>query len=169
MHKKVIGLLLLVSSGLFFLSQKALAVCPVCTIAVGAGLGLSRWFGIDDVITSLWIGGITVSLIIWTIDWLDKKEIIFSSRNLIVIASYYLLIFAPLYFSKIIGHPYNTFWGLDKIILGSFLGSVFFFLGVWSYNLIKKKRGKAYFPFQKVVMPIAPLIILSIIFYFLTK
>ncbi len=168
MDKKKSGLLL-ASVGIFLISGKALAVCPVCTIAVGAGIGLSRWLGIDDTITGLWIGGLTISLTIWTINWLRKKNIKFKGLDSLIVLGYYALTILPLYFSKIIGHPYNTFWGLDKLLLGIALGSIFFFLGVWTYNLIKQKRGKAHFPFQKVVMPIFPLVILSIIFYFLTK
>jgi len=37
----------------FLFAEKALAVCPICTVAVGAGVGLSRWLGIDDTIN--WI------------------------------------------------------------------------------------------------------------------
>jgi hypothetical protein len=45
----------------------------------------------------------------------------------------------------------------------AFLGAVF-----W-YNKIKKKLGRAQFPFQKVVWPVGALLILSVIFYWLTK
>ena len=34
----------------------AQAVCPVCIVAVGAGLGLSEYLGIDDTIAGVWIG-----------------------------------------------------------------------------------------------------------------
>ena len=40
---------------------KALALCPVCAIAVGAGIGVSRWLGVDDTITGVWVGGLIVS------------------------------------------------------------------------------------------------------------
>src|SRR5512137_837679 len=50
------------------------AVCPVCTIAVGAGLGISRALGIDDAVTSIWIGGLILSMSFWAIDWMEKKE-----------------------------------------------------------------------------------------------
>lgn len=167
MPKKIYSLLL-VCLGIFFVSGKTLAVCPVCTVAVGAGVGLSRWLGIDDTIAGVWIGGLTISLILWTISWLNKKNIRFKGRNIILFLVYYLLIVVPLYFSGIIGHPYNTLWGLDKLILGIITGSFFFFLGAWGYAFVKQKRGKALFPFQKVVMPVSPLVILSFIFYFLT-
>lgn len=169
MTKKIFISLLVTLGGLFFISSKALAVCPVCTVAVGAGVGFSRWLGIDDTITGLWIGGSIVSLIIWTMNWLEKKQIIFIGIGFIITLGYYLLIVLPLCYSEIIGHPYNTIWGLDKLLIGIASGSFFFFLGAWSYNLIKEKNGKAQFPFQKVVMPVAPLIIFSVIFYFITK
>src|SRR3989304_8183686 len=50
------------------------AVCPVCTIAVGAGLGISRALGIDDAVTSVWIGGLILSMSFWFIDWIGKKR-----------------------------------------------------------------------------------------------
>jgi hypothetical protein len=168
MHKRLFSLMGVIWGGLFFLTGKALAVCPVCTIAVGAGVGFSRWLGIDDTVTGLWIGGLTVSMIIWTLTWLDKKAILFRGRTIVTTLAYFALIVLPLYPMKIIGHPYNKLWGMDKLLLGILIGSLFFFLGAWSYNIIKEKRGQAHFPFQKVVMPIFPLIILSIIFYFLT-
>jgi hypothetical protein len=149
---------------------KAQAICPICTMAVVAGMGLSRWLGIDDTIAGLWIGALAVSLIAWTISWLDRKNIRFYGRKITVAAAYYLLILAPLYFYHIIGHPLNTLWGMDKLLFGIIVGSVVFLLGaLWYYQLKEQNHGHAYFPFQKVVMPVAPLIILSIIFYFLTK
>lgn len=154
------------------LVKKALAVCPICTVAVGAGIGLSRWLGIDDSITGLWIGGLIVSMIAWTISWFAKRNINFKGRNAIIVIGYYLLIVAPLYFMKIIGNPLDSLCGcgLDKLLLGIIVGSSAFCFGAsWYYFLKKKNNGHAYFPFQKVVMPISPLIILSIVFYFLTK
>ena len=155
---------------LLLFASSAQAVCPICTVAVGAGVGFSRYLGIDDTITGLWVGGLTVSMIMWTIDWLDRKRIYFKGRKIITTVLYYLLIVAPLYWIGIMGHPFNTMWGMDKLFLGIIFGSVTFFLGgVWYFQLKSKNNGHSFFPFQKVVMPISPLIILSFIFYFLTK
>ncbi len=164
---KTIGL----AAGFIFLwTSSAQAVCPVCTIAVGAGVGFSRYLGIDDTISGLWIGGLTVSMIIWTINWLDKKNIHFKGRKILTTVGYYALIVVPLYFMKNIWHPLNTLWGINKLLLGIILGGIFFFGGVKYYDYLKEKNGgKAYFPFQKVVMPVSSLLILSLIFYFLTK
>ncbi len=166
MVKKIIKTSVLI---ILFLGHQAKAVCPVCTVAVGAGLGLSRWLGIDDTISGLWIGGLTVSLILWTINFFNKKNIIFKGYKTIIIFTYYALIIAPLKIHEIIGHPLNTFFGIDKLIFGISVGSVSFYLGNLAYDKYKEKRGKALFPFQKVVMPILPLIIFSIIFYYFIK
>jgi len=166
--KKVVSLLAL---SLLFLPGAALAFCPVCTIAVGAGIGFSRYLGIDDTITGLWVGGLLISLSMWTIDWLEKKRKKTSlSLSILIFVLYYALVLIPLYYTNFIGHPLNRFWGLDKLILGTLIGSIFFFAaGAW-YQYLKKRNGnKPHFPWQKVIMPVSTLIILSFIFYFITR
>lgn len=154
----------------FLWAGSAQAICPVCTLAVGAGVGLSRYLGIDDTITGLWVGGLVVSMIMWTINWLNKKNIHFKGRKIITTLSYYLLIVVPLYWTGILGHPLNTLWGVDKLLLGIIIGSLGFLgAGLGYYRLKAKNDGHAYFPFQKVAMPVGTLLILSLIFYFLTR
>jgi len=171
-NKKILIYLLSIFAVVFLFAKKALAVCPICTIAVGVGVGLSRWLGIDDAITGLWVGGLIVSMITWTESWLEKKNIRFKGRIFVNIFAYYALIIIPLYYSGIIMNPIHAFCacGLDKLLLGIIVGSFAFWFGAsWYFYLKEKNNGHAYFPFQKVVMPILPLIILSIIYYFLTK
>jgi len=170
---KKLALAVLAAFGIGILSAKqALAVCPICTIAVGAGVGLSRWLGIDDSITGLWIGGLTVSMIVWTEDWLDRKSFHFKGRAVVTTVGYSLIVVAPLYFMGMIANPANAIYStwLDKLLLGIVVGSCGFWFGAeWYYELKAKNGGHAYFPFQKVLMPISPLIIMSIVFYFLTS
>jgi|WetSurMetagenome_2_1015567.scaffolds.fasta_scaffold440349_2 hypothetical protein len=153
----------------------AKAVCPVCTIAVGAGVGIAEEFGVDDIVIGLWVGGLTVSLIFWTLDWLKKKKIASAWAEPLTILFYFLFVIAPLFFIKtngypIIGKELNKFWGIDKMLLGILIGSILFFSGARLYEYLKKKNnGRAHFPYQKVFMPIAPLAIASIIFYFITR
>jgi hypothetical protein len=145
------------------------AVCPVCTVAVGAGLGLAEWLGIDDTISGLWIGGFAVSLIIWTINWLNKKEIRFKGRKILVTVGYYLLIVGPLWWKGFIGrNPFDKFCGMDRLLFGIILGTVLFSAGVIVHNyLFKKNEGKSHFKGQKIAVAIAPLVIASIILYFI--
>ena len=145
----------------------ALAVCPVCTVAVGAGVGLAQWLGIDDSITGLWIGGLAVSLIIWTVNWLNKKNIRFRGRKILVALGYYLIIVGPLWWKGMIGHPYNKFCGVDKLLLGIILGTILFIAGVAFHNYLRKyNEGKSYFKGQKIVAAILPLLIASFVLYF---
>jgi hypothetical protein len=151
----------------------AQAVCPVCIVAVGAGLGLSEYLGIDDAIAGVWIGGLLVAMIAWTINWFNKKNWEFGNkdlRDILVTIIYYTMVIWPLLTQDFIGQFGNTLFGIDKLIFGIVLGS-FGFLGatLWYNDLKKKNDNHAWFPFQKVVWPLMSLIILSFVFYFLTR
>ena len=156
---------------LFALPAKA--ICPVCVVAVGAGLGLSEYLGIDDSIAGVWIGGLLVSMIAWNINWFNKKNWLFGNkdlRDILLTIIYYTLVIWPLMTKNLIGNPFNKVWGVDKLLLGISVGSLVFLLTNLSYNYLKKKNNNhAYFPFQKVVMPVGALLIFSFIFYFITK
>jgi len=153
---------------LFFSAKVIEAVCPVCTVAVGAGLGISRYLGIDDVITSLWIGGLIVSIVYWIIDLLKKNK---RSSFLVVvfaILATYFLVLIPLYLAGVIGHPFNKFLGVDKVLFGILVGSLSFFCGEKTSWLLKKiNKEKSLIPFQKVVIPIFYLWLASLVFYFI--
>jgi hypothetical protein len=160
----------LLSLGLLLRASVASAICPICTIAVGAGVGLAQWFGIDDTISGVWIGGLTVSMIVWTINWLNKKHWSFKGYKSTIVLAYYLLIVAPLYYTGLIGHPYNMLWGMDKLLVGIVVGSLVFLGTVRWYEYLKKQNhGHAHFPFEKVVLPVSAFFIFSLIFYFITR
>jgi hypothetical protein len=163
---KTIGCFLL---GMLSLAN-AYAVCPLCTIAVGVGVGLSRWLGIDDTISGVWIGGLTVSFILWTIAWFNQKNWHFRGRDLLIVFVYYAMVAIPFYHLEVVGHPLNRLWGMDKLLLGLVLGSITFLGGHLAYVFLKQRHGgHAYFPFQKVVMPVSPLIFFSIFFWLITR
>lgn len=155
---------------ILFSTAKALAFCPVCVVAVGAGVGLSRYLKIDDTVTGLWVGGLLVAISGWTVNFLTKKKWVFPGMTVLVPLAYYAMVVAPLYRSEIIGHPLNKLWGIDKLILGIAIGSVFLLAGHMLYVYLKKNNGgHAHFPFEKIVLPVAPIVILSAVFYFITR
>jgi len=146
------------------------AICPVCTVAALAGVGLSRWLGVDDTITGLWIGALIVSSALWTVNWLATKNIKFFGIKAVSLIFYYAAVFIPFWEKGIVGHPKNMLWGIDKLVLGTAVGSIFFYLSVYVYEEIKKNNGgHAKFPYQKIVIPISTLAILSLVFYFIVK
>lgn len=65
------------------------------------------------------------------------------------------LVLVPLKFTGIIGHPFNTMMGIDKVVFGIVLGSIVFSL-LGNYISIFKRlnREKVYIPYQKVILPV---------------
>jgi hypothetical protein len=148
----------------------AWAVCPVCTIAVGAGLGLSRWLGIDDTVSGVWVGGLIVSLTLWTADWLEKKNFRLRGLRALTAVFYILITVLPLYWTGIMGHPLNTLWNVDKLLLGMAFGGLSFWFAADLYALLKKRNGgRAWFPYQKIAMPVGALSLLSLALYLITR
>ena len=145
------------------------AFCPVCTVAVGAGLEGARVLGVSDVITGLWAGGLMLSLAAWTSDYMRRHGIKSRILHLSNYVVYYGLL-ALIYFLPV-GHPTlrfgaTTMWGMDQFLLGAIVGSVVFFAaGKWYERIKAKNGGHAWFPFQKVVWPLGALAITTLIFW----
>lgn len=146
-------------------------MCPVCTVAVGIGLGLSRWLHIDDTVSGVWIGAFIVSLSAVTATYLRKY--IRLSRKLLTFLSfiaYLAFTIIPFWYGHIIGNLKNTIYGVDKLIFGMTAGIILFYaahgLHLW---LKKKNNNKVYFPFQKVFIPIWILLIASIVLFLMTR
>jgi hypothetical protein len=150
-------------------------VCPVCTIAVGAGVGFLRAWGVNDIITGLWFGALIVSSIAWMIDYLNRKNIHFLFRKILVIVLFYALFIIPLYYWKPDGVPImgalgNTIFGIDKILLGVIIGTIVFILAVLFNNYLKKiNENIVLFNYQKIVIPLIFLILVSIAIFLILK
>jgi hypothetical protein len=141
-------------------------ICPVCTIVVTGGVGLSKYLGVDDLISGVWIGALLFSLVLWTIEWLNKKKIKFFFRKPLVFIFWYGFTIFPLMKVGIIGHSQNKFLGIDKLVFGIFSGTIVFLISILFENYLRKKnQGKTYFKFQKVLIPVLFLFILSLIFW----
>jgi hypothetical protein len=159
--------------GIFVCAGTAYAVCPVCTIAIGAGLEGMRMLGVKDVLTGIWAGGLTVSLIGWTANYMHKhgvKNPIWYILNVLV----YVSLLAGVYFVPV-GNPVvkwwdNCMWGIDQFLLGVLVGTVTFILmELWYMHIKKKHGGHALFPFQKVVMPFSGLLVMTGVFWAIIK
>lgn len=149
-----------------FIPSSIYAFCPVCTVAVAAGLGFSRYLKIDDLITGMWIGAFMVSLVFWLFNWMKSKKV--KERyiyGLAALATYFITVL-PLYYTGIIGHPLNTLFGIDRLLDGVVAGTILFILALYNYNVLKRRNNNhAYFPFQKIAMPIGYLAIVSFLVY----
>lgn len=168
MKKFILPILLLLS--LYIFPTQVRAVCPVCTVAVAGGIGISRYLGIDDTVTGLWIGAFIISSALWFSSWLRKKHIHIKYQDIISILFFYLLVIVPLKLTGFLGHLTNTIFGIDKIIFGSFLGSLLFLSSVLLDKYLRSKNnGKVYVYYQKVILPVLILSISSLLLVLIIK
>lgn len=150
-------------------ASAAFAVCPVCTVAVGAGLEGARLLGVDDVITGIWAGGLTLSLFFWTAGWLRKHGVNSVFWQIMVPFVVYYGLLAAVYLMPGITFGANRLWGMDKFALGAIVGTVAFYFGARWYQKIKAANGgHAKFAFQKVVVPVTFLLVATVIFWMIT-
>ena len=171
--KKTISSLLMGVFAALFVMPAAWAVCPVCTVAVGAGLEGARLLGVEDVITGIWAGGLTVSLIGWTANYMRRRGVKNKIWYVLNVAVYYVLLALVYWFP--IGNPIVVFgdkcmWGMDQFLLGLIVGSlVFVAMALWYERIKRNNGGHAWFPFQKVAWPFGGLVIATVLFWAIIK
>ena len=142
--------------------------CAVCTVAVGASLELARSLGVDDSVVGVWAGALLALLGYWLILWFDKKNWHFYGRDfLLMVVSVGSIGFMYMgeieYRPQIIAYVFN----LDALLFSTILGAVVFIYSSKFYQWMKAKNGgHAHFPFEKVVVPVAALALLSVYFYY---
>ncbi len=156
------------------------AHCPLCSAAAGAGVGIARFYGVDDSIVGLFLGAFVVSTALW-FNKLLKKKINFPLQQFLLVMISFLLLAVPFYYSGLIinadmvralPNSYSILglgvFGIDKLLGGMIIGSsaIWFVFSLGDY--MKKKRGLL-FPYQSISFMLLTLIILSGIFYLITK
>ena len=152
-------------SASFLLPLKAFAnpACAVCTVAIGASVGIARKLGIEDSIVGLWAGALLTLLGYWTIIFFDKRNWHFFGRNfLLMLISVGMIGF--IYISEVSYQPriiWQIFY-LDPILFSSMLGMLIYIYSQKFYQWMKMKNdGHAHFPFEKVVLPLILLLLTS--------
>lgn len=150
-------------------SAKAWAnpACAVCTVAVGASLEIARQLGVDDSVVGVWAGAFLALLGFWLIKWFDKKNINFWGRDFISVWGSVAMI-GFMYVSKM---PYSPnailFLYMDPFLFSVIAGALVLIYASKFYQWMKVRNGgHAHFPFEKVVVPVLALVILSVVFYY---
>ena len=103
----------------------------------------------------------------WTIKWFDKKGWNFKGRDpLILILSVAMIGFVYLgeikYHSEVI-----LFFYIDPFLFSTIIGALVMILSSDFYQWMKARNGgHAHFPFEKVVVPVVALLLVSTYFYY---
>lgn len=147
--------------------KPAYANCPICIVTVGGGLFIAKKLGIDDLLVSIWISGLNTAIAFWIAKKIKRRLL---NNPLFWSLSIYILTIAYLWYAKQIGHSGNTFLGIDKIVFGMTAGLLIFLLAIFIDKLIRYKNGgKVLFYYQKVIIPVFSLILITVIFKAILK
>lgn len=141
--------------------------CAVCTIAVGASLEIARSLGVDDSVVGVWAGALLVMIGFWTIRWFDKKNWNFKGRDFwLIIISVAMIGFMYMGELNYTPQPILVFY-LDPFLFSSLVGALVMYYSSEFYQWMKAKNGgHAHFPFEKVVVPVVALLLVSVYFYY---
>ena len=137
--------------------------CPICTIAIGAGVGVAESLGVPTSVVGLWAGALLTLLGYWAIKYFDKRGWNFWGRNALLIA----ISVAMIGFAYVGDIDYSPVWVcgvlyIDPILLGALIGMILFILVEKLYEWMKRKNGgHAHFPFERVVLPVVVLALAS--------
>ena len=165
--KKVLAFLLVPGAYLLF-PGVIYAHCPLCVAGAGAGLSLSRWIGLDDSITGLWLAAFLGAISFWSylplVKKLNRGPMVWLKPTL------YMAIFASTLWSF---YKFNLvirmekMYGLDKLTFGIVVGGIAFYLVDMANDLIIKIRGKSLFPYQRIFLSLGTMLGLSVVDYIL--
>lgn len=163
--KKILVFALGVISPLFF-APTASAHCPLCVAGAGVGLTLSRWVGIDDSITGVWLAAFLGAISFWSETALIKKqELRLLLRPLIYIGIFVATIWSFYKFNLVVKH--GNIFGIHKLTFGMIAGGVIFYLVDMVDDYLIKKKGRVFFPYQRIVVSLGSILLLSMGIYIL--
>ncbi len=153
----------------------ASAMCPLCTASAAIGLGVARYYGIDDIVIGIWLGALAVSTALWVNNIVKKragaKFKVLPIYEALLIAAVIAATIVPFYFAGFFsGMPgmVDTIFGINRLVFGIIVGSLVTFIGAPMSNMVKRKRNSV-FPYQTIIITFLMLIALSALFWYVTK
>lgn len=167
MKKSLSYIIAFVLASIFYLlaSVTVNAQCPVCAIAIGGGVALSHYLGIDDIATGVWAGGLVVAFGLWMSNLI--KRTFFKGQRWAIVAFLWITTVLALKQAHFIGSPTCKIHGHDKLLTGIIAGTIAcllgYFLDILLRKLNKKNPGKVFVPYQRVILPVVLLIIVTIL------
>ncbi|MDD3434312.1 MAG: hypothetical protein PHD96_00020 [Candidatus Pacebacteria bacterium] len=135
---------------------------PLCTFGIVGGLSLSKLLGINDLTLGIWVGALILSASLLFFRFLSQKKVKVFGGFATILGLFYILSFAPLYKYLIWQSP--KICGMPRVILGSLVGMFILFFSDWvNHKIIAKHNNKVYFYYQKAIVPLLALVLVSVI------
>ena len=158
------SLLALAVSRLVF-APIASAHCPLCVAGAGVGLSLSRLLGIDDSITGVWLAAFLGAVSFWSESLIKRRELRPKLRPFIYIAVFAATIWSFYKFNLVI--RMSQLFGLDKLTFGMIVGGAAFYLIDVLDDFVIKRKGRVFFPYQRIIVTLGSMLVLSLGIYIL--
>lgn len=180
--KKIILLSSLILVLRLILAPAAQAHCPLCVGGAAVGLSVARYFGIDDSITGVWLAALLGAISFWSerpiSDKITKKSLKKYLRPALYLAIFGLTIWTFYAFNDyaierlkfyLLNLHAGTIAGLPKLVFGLISGGILFY-GVDALDdALIRRNGKVYFPYQRVIVSLGAILILSLIMYLMVN
>ena len=136
------------------------AQCPVCIVTVGGGLFIAERLNIDSFLVSIWISALNTAIAYYLATKIKKP--IFNSGYFWSII-FYLLTVAYLDISRQI-KGINPIFRVDRSLLGLSIGLLLSIFSIHLEFILRRfNKGKVFFYYQKVIIPLIILIIITLV------
>jgi hypothetical protein len=163
----IFSLINLIAFGFIFASA-ASAHCPLCVAGAGVGLTLSRFVGVDDSITGIWMAAFLGATSFYFTSFTLRKIRFPFKKFLVYLAIFVSTIWSFYQFNLVNAHNGYLF-GLPKLTFGLILGGIIFYLVDIVDAIVIKRHQGVYFPYQRVIVTLGSVWILSLITYIMVN
>src|SRR5574342_717637 len=142
----------------------AMAHCPLCTAATGAAVGIARFYGVDDAIMGVLIGGFVVSSALWANNACRKRgwNFVYGQGTIIVLLSLVMTIVGFKTGGLLTG---AALFGLPRLLAGMLFGTGAVSVGHGIHEYLRLKNdGKNLIPLQGMSIMLASMLITTAVF-----
>ncbi len=142
----------------------AMAHCPLCTAATGAAVGVARFYGVDDAVMGVLIGGFVVSSALWFNNVCKRRgwQFFYGQGAAVVLASLILTIVG---FKT--GNLLNgaLLFGLPRLLAGMLFGTGATWAGHGIHEYLRYQNdGKNHISLQGMSIMLAAMLLMSAVF-----
>lgn len=144
------------------------AHCPLCVAGAAVGLSLSRLVGVDDAVTGVWMAAFLGAMSLWTTNLIKVRAPLPFLKPLVYILIFGLTIWS-FYKFNLIPRFSGEILGVHKLTFGMIIGGIVFYLTEVVDDLIIAANKKVFFPYQRVVVSLGSILVLSFAMFYLVN